>query len=93
MPTWLISLLPGALKFFKHWSIYILLTVVLIGGPYLLYRHGHNVGYKAGYTQAIKDHPSYTVSSGGIVNNFYADAWNWFGFRFKFLFLDIKGGH
>ena len=28
----------------KHLGIYILLLLVLIGGPYLLFRHGENVG-------------------------------------------------
>jgi hypothetical protein len=28
----------------------------------------YEIGYKAGYSQAVKDHPSVTVQSGGVAN-------------------------
>jgi hypothetical protein len=93
MPLWLINLIPLVWRFFKHWGIYILITLVLVGGPYLLYRHGYNVGYKTGYTQAVKDHPSYNVGSGGVVNNYNAEDYKVIGVRLKLLFLNFKAGY
>lgn len=93
MPIWLIQFLPYVWRFLKHWGVYILITIVLVGGPYLLYRHGYNIGYKAGYTQGVKDHPSYTVGAGGVVNNYNDQNYKLFGIKFKLLFIDLKGGY
>lgn len=45
----------------------ILIAVVLIGGPYLLYRKGYNKGYQTGYAQAIKERPTYE-NVGTVIN-------------------------
>lgn len=89
MPIWLISLLPIAWRFLRHFGVYILLTAVLIGSPYLLYRKGHNDGYKSKVCP-----PTYNVGSGGVVNNQYnADDYKVAGMRLKLLFLKLQFGY
>lgn len=88
MPTWLISALPYVWKFLKHWGIYILLTLVLVGGPYLLYRHGYNEGWKAKICP-----PTYTVGDGGTVNNYNAEDYKLAGVRLKLLWLKLQFGY
>jgi hypothetical protein len=89
MPVWLISLLPEIWKFLKHWGVYILLTLVLVGGPYLLYRKGYNDGYKSKVCP-----PTYTVGDGGVVNNHYKeDTFKVLGIDFKLLFIKCRFGY
>ena len=88
MPIWLINLLPLVWKFFKHWGIYILITLVLVGGPYLLYRKGYNDGWKGKICP-----PTYTVGEGGVVNNHYnEDEFKLLGIKAKLLWCGIKIG-
>lgn len=87
MPVWLISLLPTAWRFLKHFGIYILLAAVLIGGPYLLYRKGHNDGWKA---RNCPD--TYTVAAGGTVNNYNAEDFKWLGLKGRLLWLKFSFG-
>jgi hypothetical protein len=88
MYGWLLSMLPGALRFLKHFGIYILLAVILIGGPYLLYRKGYNDGWKAKVCP-----PSYTVGDGGVVNNYNADDFKLLGVRIKLLWGKLSLGY
>lgn len=89
MPVWLIQFLPLVWKFFKHWGIYILITLVLIGGPYLLYRKGYNDGWKTKICP-----PAYTVGAGGVVNNHYnADDYKLAGVKVKLLWLKLNFGY
>jgi len=57
----------------------ILIAVVLIGGPYLLYRKGYNKGYQAGYSAAIKERPTY--GQVGTVVNEAPDGYKILGVR------------
>ena len=88
MPIWLINLLPLVWKFFKHWGIYILLTLVLVGGPYLLYRKGYNDGWKSRVCP-----PTYTVAEGGTVNNYNAEDYKLAGVKLKLLWLKLQLGY
>jgi len=62
----------------------ILIAVIVIGGPFSLYRYGDNKGYKRGYAQAIKDNPQ-TVISGGTVTQIHENQ-----LRFKWPFFVLK---
>jgi len=90
MPTWLITLIPYVWKFLKHWGIYLLLTVLLVGGPYLLYRKGYNDGWKSRVCP-----PTTNVESGGEANTFIynTEDFKWLGFKAKLLWLNIKLGY
>lgn len=89
MPPWLIQLLPVAWKFLKHFAIYLLLAVVLVGGPYLLYRKGHNDGYKSRVCP-----PTNSISEGGTQNNYYKeDTFKVIGAEVKCLFLKFRVGY
>lgn len=86
MPLWLINLIPMIWRFFKHWGIYILITLVIVGGPYLLYRKGHNDGYKSRVCP-----PTYVVGPGGtVINN--TETFHYAGIQFKLFFIDFKVG-
>jgi hypothetical protein len=76
-------------RFFKHWGIYILITIVLIGGPYLLYRKGHNDGYRL----ALKENPSIHVGAGGIVNTYTNGNYKWAGVKIKLLWFNAGLGY
>lgn len=94
MPAWLLTLIPYVWRFLKHWGVYILITVVLVGAPYLLYRHGYNKGFKTGYALAVKEHPSYIVGEGGVVHNHYKeDTFKWIGADVKCLWLKLRLGY
>jgi hypothetical protein len=87
--AWLIQFLPVIWKFLKHFGIYLLLAVVLVGGPYLLYRKGFNDGYKSKVCP-----PTYTVGAGGVVNNHYnADDFKFIGAKIKCLFINLRLGY
>lgn len=89
MPVWLINLIPYVWKFLKHWGVYILITILLVGGPYLLYRHGYNNGWKAKVCP-----PTYTVGAGGVVNNHYnQDDYKLLGVKVKCLWLKLSLGY
>jgi hypothetical protein len=89
MPIWLLSLLPELWKFLKHWGIYILITLVLVGGPYLLYRKGFNDGERHKVCP-----PTYTVGAGGVVNNHYnEDEFKLLGIKAKLLWLKSSLGY
>jgi hypothetical protein len=89
MPTWLLSALPYVWKFLKHWGVYILITLILVGGPWLIYRSGYNKGYKARVCP-----PTYTVGAGGVVNNHYKeDDFKWLGVKAKCLWLNLRLGY
>ena len=88
MPLWLIQFLPLVWKFFKHWGIYILITLVLVGGPYLLYRKGYNDGYKNKVCP-----PTYNVGSGGVVNNYTDLDYKVAGMRVKLLWFKLQFGY
>jgi hypothetical protein len=85
---WLLTLLPYVWKFLKHWGVYILMTIILVGGPYLLYRHGYNNGWKA-----RKCADTYTVAAGGTVNNYNADDYKFAGVRVKLLWAKLSFGY
>lgn len=89
MPLWLINLVPLVWRWFKHWGIYILITLVLVGTPYLIYRKGHNDGYKL----ALKEHPSITVGAGGVVNTYTEIGYKYAGVKLKLLWLDLRLGY
>lgn len=90
MPIWLINLIPYFWKFLKHWGVYILLTLILVGGPYLLYRKGFNDGYKSRICP-----PTYQVGAGGVANtyNYNAEDFKWLGIRGKLLWLKVNFGY
>lgn len=89
MPPWLITLLPVIWRFLKHFGIYILLAVVLIGGPYLLYRKGYNDGHRAKICP-----PSNTIAAGGTqINNYKEDDFKWLGVKAKCLWLNLRLGY
>ncbi len=89
MPIWLINLLPVAWRFLKHFGIYLLLAVVLVGGPYLIYRKGHNDGYKSRICP-----PTNTISAGGTqINNFKEDDYKLAGMKVKLLWLKLQFGY
>lgn len=88
MPPWLITLIPYVWKFLKHWGIYILLTVLLVGGPYLLYRKGYNDGERHKVCP-----PTNTISAGGTqINNYKEDDFKWLGLRGKILWIKFSVG-
>lgn len=78
MPIWL----PFVLERLKHFGVYILIALVLIGGPYLLYRKGVNVGYKEGYAKAIQEHPPNIYNGPTTVNQQVCPSIKRFGFEF-----------
>ena len=39
----------------------------MIGGPFLIYRHAVNTGYKSGYSQALRDHPQNVYNGASTV--------------------------
>lgn len=87
--TWLISFLPVIWRFLKHFGVYLLLAAILVGGPYLLYRKGHNDGYKSRVCP-----PTYAVGAGGVVNNHYnADDFRILGLRGKLLWGKFSFGY
>ncbi len=43
----------------KRFAGVILIGLLLIGGPYLIYRKGYNQGFTKGYARAIIDRPTY----------------------------------
>lgn len=89
MPLWLIDILPLIWKFFKHWGIYILITLILVGGPYLLYRKGYNDGERNKICP-----PTNTISEGGTqINNYKEDDFKWIGVKAKCLFLNLRLGY
>jgi hypothetical protein len=88
VPIWLTTLIPYIWKFLKHWGVYILITIILVGGPYLLYRHGYNNGWKSKVCP-----PTYSVGDGGTVNNYLADDYKLVGIKVKFLFLKLHLGY
>ena len=62
----------------------ILIAVVIIGGPFSVYRYGYNKGYKIGYAQSSKDNPQ-TVVTGGTVTQIQESR-----IRFKWPFFVLK---
>ena len=88
MPVWLIQLIPMVWKFLKHWGVYILLTVILVGGPYLLYQKGYNNGYKSRVCP-----PTYTVGAGGVINTYSDIDYRIAGIRIKLLWLNLRLGY
>jgi len=66
-----------------------LLTIVLVGGPYLLYRHGYNNGWKAKVCP-----PTNTISAGGTqINNYKEDDYKLLGVKAKLFWLNFKVGY
>lgn len=47
----------------------LVIAALIIGGPFLIYRHGLNQGYKNGYSQALTDHPQQIYTAPATVNN------------------------
>lgn len=45
------------------------IALIVIGGPFLIYRTGANSGYKKGYSQALTDHPQQIYTAPATVNN------------------------
>jgi len=90
MPIWLINFIPYLWKFLKHWGVYILITLILVGGPYLLYRKGFNDGYKDKVCP-----PTYQVGEGGVANtyNYNSEDFKWLGIRGKLLWLKVNLGY
>ncbi len=89
MPLWLLNLIPVIWRFLKHFGIYLLLAVLLVGGPYLLYRKGYNDGWKKRICP-----PSYNVESGGqVINNYKEDDFKWLGVKAKCLWLNLRLGY
>ena len=70
----------------KHLGVYI--AILLVAGMILMKFHAfkltqYNLGYKAGYSQALTDHPTNTVQSGGSVTyNSYNDKSGFLDLRF-----------
>lgn len=89
MPIWLVQFLPLVWKFFKHWGVYILITLILIGGPYLLYRKGYNDGRESKVCP-----PTNTISAGGTqINNYKEDDYKLLGVKAKLLWLNLGFGY
>jgi hypothetical protein len=89
MPLWLIQFLPVAWKFLKHFGIYLLLAVVLVGGPFLLYRKGWHDGQRAKICP-----PTNTISAGGTqINNYKEDSFKIIGADLKCLFIKLRVGY
>ena len=89
MPVWLLNLIPYIWKFLKHWGVYILITLILVGAPYLLYRYGYNKGWKEKICP-----PTYTIGAGGQVHNHYnADDYKIIGVKVKCLFIKLQAGY
>lgn len=88
MNPWMIQLIPIIWRWLRHFGIYLLIAVVVIGGPYLLYRKGYNDGWKAKVCP-----PSYTVGAGGVVNNYNADDYKLLGIRIKLLWGKLSLGY
>lgn len=62
MPVWLVPIIGWITHNVARFIGVIAIGAILIGGPMVLYRgitvkHFNN-GYKCGYAQAVKDHPS-----------------------------------
>jgi hypothetical protein len=74
----------------RTWGVFLVGAIIVI----ILMRWGvfkntlYEKGYKAGYTQAIKDHPSNTVSGSGTVN-YYEDKSGWVDWKFLRIFRVI----
>jgi hypothetical protein len=76
MPAFLIPILINIGQFLWHavcrfWSVFlvgaIILVIVLAFNGWKLKQY--DLGYHNGYSQALTDHPTYVVGSGGTVNN------------------------
>jgi hypothetical protein len=66
----------------RAWGVFLVGAVIAI---ILLRFHAfkldlYNQGYKKGYSQALTDHPTNTVSSGGTVN-YFGDKSGWIDFK------------
>jgi hypothetical protein len=100
MPVWLLSLLSKfglpILKAIWHaitrfWSVFLVGLVIL---TILMKFHAikldqYNIGYKAGYSQALTDHPQ-TV---GTIYNNQGKVFKWLGVDLELLGIQIKAGH
>jgi hypothetical protein len=96
MPTWLLTvggfLLKKTLPWIWHqisraWGVFLVGSIIAIA---LLRFHAfksniYELGYKAGYRQCGIDHPTNSVSAGGIIN-YYSDKSGWVDLKMLKLF-------
>ena len=75
MPTWLFPILLNVGKSIWHaicrfWSVFLIAAILFaIYTKYTGFKFKqYEIGYKAGYSQAIHDHPPITVQNGGVAN-------------------------
>ena len=75
MPTWILNLvaplLPWVIHNFKRFAGVMLIGTLLIGVPYIAHlkiKAWEKLSYDKGYSQALKDHPTYS-GVGTVINN------------------------
>jgi hypothetical protein len=98
MWAWLLPILGVAGKWIWHqicrfWGVFLVgAVIVIIGLTWFHWKDNYgNARYHAGYSQALTDHPSYTIESGGKVINL-AEQFRYVGVEFKLFFMDFKVG-
>jgi hypothetical protein len=98
MWAWLLPILVTAGKWILHqvarfWGVFLVGSVILvIGLTWFHWKDAYgNARYHAGYSQALTDHPSYTIQSGGKVINL-GETFHYAGFEFKLFFIDLRLG-
>ncbi len=82
-----------AIRRFGSW-FFIAALVIIIGMKFFGWKNNiYQTGYKVGYSQALTDHPTYVVNSGGVVTNVTNGDYKLVGVKVKILWLKLQFGY
>ena len=74
MPIWLLPIVNWITHSLWRFISVTIISLVLIGGPVVIYKHiyntGYNKGWKDGYARSLKDNPPVVITGGNnTINN------------------------
>ena len=90
MNPWLVPILTFVWHNLKRFAGVILITILLVGLPYIVYNKAYSRAYSKGYAQCTKDRPTYGTV-GTVTNSANGDL-KYAGIILKLFFLKLKLG-